>query len=135
MLRRLSLSVALAAGLVAGPVHGQVMDPNADIVDRVVAIVGDSTILLTQVQEEAQRMQLQGVEIPDDPGLMEQFLRGILDNWINRVLILQAAAKDTLIEVDEAVIDERVTQEIDQRTEQFGGSVPFQEALQAAGVG
>ena len=131
--RTVILGVALAA-VNGAPARAQLVDPQDNVVDRVVAIVGDSTILLTQVQEEAQRLQLQGVQVPDNPAEVEQFLRGILDTWVNRVLVLQAAAKDSLIEVDEAQIDERVNQEIDQRTQQFGSSPAFQEALQAEGL-
>ena len=132
MLRR--TLIFAAAALTATPVAGQVTDPDGDIVDRVVAIVGDSTILLTQVQEEAQRLQLQGVAVPEDAAGLEQFLRGILDTWVNRVLVLQAASSDSLIQLDEAQIDERVTQEIDQRTQQFGSSPAFQEALAKEGM-
>ena len=134
MLRRTLILAAAAAALTATPVAGQFTDPDGDVIDRVVAIVGDSTILLTQVQEEAQRLQLQGVAVPEDAAGMEQFLRGILDTWVNRVLVLQAASNDSLIQLDEAQIDERVTQEIDQRTQQFGSSPAFQEALQKEGM-
>jgi peptidyl-prolyl cis-trans isomerase SurA len=131
--RTLLFSAALAAVTIA-PAEAQFVDPQDNVVDRVVAIVGDSTILLTQVQEEAQRLQLQGVAVPEDPAEVEEFLRGILDTWVSRVLVLQAASRDSLIQVDEAQIDERVNQEIDQRTQQFGSSPAFQEALQAEGL-
>jgi parvulin-like peptidyl-prolyl isomerase len=134
MLQRALILGAAAAALTASPAAAQFTDPDGDVVDRVVAIVGDSTILLTQVQEEAQRLQLQGVEVPEAPAEVEQFLRSILDTWVNRVLVLQAAAKDSLIQIDEDQVDERVNQEIDQRTQQMGSSPAFQAALQAEGM-
>ncbi len=134
MFRKIMIFGAVAAALTASPVGAQVRDPDENVIDRVVAIVGDSTVLLTQVQEEAQRLQLQGVEMPEDPAAIEQFLRGILETWINRLVVLQAAAKDSLVQVDEAQIAERVNAEIDQRTQQFGSSPAFQQALQAEGM-
>lgn len=134
MLQKALILASLAVVGVATPTAAQFVQNDNDVVDRVVAIVGDSTVLLTQVQEEAQRLQLQGVEMPQDAAGVERFLREILDTWINRVLVLQAAEKDTLIDIDEALIDERVNEEIDSRTEQFGGTPAFQQALQAEGL-
>lgn len=118
----------------AVPASGQVPG-RGDVVDRVVAIVGDSAILQTQVEEELQRMRLQGVTVPErsDPGY-DPFFRNVLDTWINRVLVLQAAAKDTLISVDDAVIDERVSERIDELAEQFSGQPALQQALAEEGL-
>jgi peptidyl-prolyl cis-trans isomerase SurA len=120
--------------ILGAPLNAQVTQPDADVVDRVVAIVGDSVILLTQVQEEIERMRLQGADIPTDPSAMARLQSEVLDTWVNRVLVLQAAAQDTLIEVDEERVEEIVTGEIDQRTEQFGGQPAFQQALAQEGL-
>lgn len=127
------LALLLAIGLPAAAA-AQAPAPS-DVVDRVVAIVGDSAILQTQVEEEIQRMRIQGMEVPDasDPAYTE-FFRGVLDTWINRVLVLHAAAEDTLIQADDAIIDERVSERIDQLAEEFNGQPALQEALAREGL-
>jgi len=116
------------------PAAGQVSG-GADVVDRVVAIVGDSAILQTQVEEEIQRMRLQGAAVPErGVPAYQDFFRNVLDTWINRVLVLQAAANDTLISVDDADVDALVTDRIEQLAEQFNGQPALQQALAAEGL-
>lgn len=125
-------TVLLLAALACIPlcVSGQLMD--RDVVDRLVAIVGDSVIVRSQVQEEIQRMALGGDPVPDasDPEYEVLFSR-VVERFVQRLLILQAAAKDTLIELDETSIDERVSDRITQLTQQFGGQPALQQALSA----
>jgi peptidyl-prolyl cis-trans isomerase SurA len=134
MTQRLLILFVGALALCPGPVRGQVASADGDVVDRVVAIVGDSVILMTQVQEEIERLRLQGATIPTDAAGMASMQQEVLDTWVNRVLVLQAAANDTLIEVDEERVEEIVSGEIDQRTQQFGGQPQFQEALGREGL-
>ncbi|NJD17810.1 MAG: hypothetical protein FIA95_00780, partial [Gemmatimonadetes bacterium] len=134
-LSALLLAAASLVGTVA-PARGQITDRNLDVVDRIVAIVGDSVVLLTQVQEEMERMRLQSPgNMPRDAAGLEALSRQLVDTWINRLLILQAAAKDTLIKVDEARVEEIVNQEIQQRTRQYPRGQPeLQEALAREGL-
>ncbi|HET9949317.1 MAG TPA: peptidylprolyl isomerase, partial [Longimicrobiales bacterium] len=55
--------------------------------------------------------------------------RTALDAWIDRLVVLQAAEKDSLIEVDDATIDQQVATGIDQLARQFGGQAALREAL------
>jgi peptidyl-prolyl cis-trans isomerase SurA len=133
--RHLALALSLAA-VAAGPASGQVTSRDTDVVDRVVAVVGDSVVLLTQLQEEIQQMRLQNpAAMPRDAAGMEALYRQILDNWVNRLLVVQAAVKDTLIKVDDARVEEIVTQELQQRTRQYARGQPeLQEALAREGL-
>ena len=110
--------------------HAQLQD--LDVVDRLVAIVGDSAIVQTQVQEEIQRMQLGGAPVPE-PGTADYdvLFERILNRFIDRLLVLQAAARDSLLQVSDEAINERVTEQITQLTTQFGGQIQLQEALAA----
>ena len=130
-----SLTLALLGGLCA-PVAAQVSSRDADVVDRVVAVVGDSVVLLTQVQEEVERMRLQSpTSIPRDAAGLDALYRRILDTWVNRLVVVQAAAKDSLIEVDQARVDEIVNQEIQSRAKQYARGQPeLQEALSREGL-
>lgn len=123
------LALALLT-LLPGSAAAQVVQP--DVVDRLVAVVGDSVVVQTQVQEEIQRRRLQGLPVPaeTDPGY-DALFREVLQQFVDQLLILQAAAKDSLIQVDETVIDERVNEQITQLTQQFGGQTALQQALAA----
>lgn len=133
MLKR-SLFIALLLALPATPSTSQLVSEDA-VVDRVLAIVGDSVVLQSQIEEEIQRMRLQDAPVPDeDDPAYEGFFDGILDSWINRVLVLQAAARDTLISTDDATIDQRVSQQISELVESMGGRASLTEALSSEGL-
>lgn len=104
----------------------------SDVVDRLVAVVGDSVVVQSQVQEEIQRMALTGRTVPQlgDPEYEEVF-RNVLDQYVDQLLVLQAAARDSLVQVDEEAVDEQVNERINQLTEQFGGRPAFLQALSA----
>jgi peptidyl-prolyl cis-trans isomerase SurA len=106
-----------------------------DVVDRVMAIVGDSIILRTEIQEELQRMAMsEGVPLPDPGPELDQMMSEVLDQMINRSLVLQEAARDTLIRVNESEIEDRVVARIDDVAQQFGGQSGLQQALATDGL-
>jgi peptidyl-prolyl cis-trans isomerase SurA len=106
-----------------------------DVVDRVMAIVGDSIILRTEIQEELQRMAMsEGVPLPDPGSELDQMMSEVLDQMINRSLVLQEAARDTLIRVNESEIEDRVVARIDDVAQQFGGQSGLQQALATDGL-
>lgn len=129
MIKRTILAFAVALVL---PAPASAQFGSSDIVDRLVAVVGDSVVVHTQVEEEIQRMKLGGNTVPE-PGApqYDAFYRSVLNQFVDRLLILQAAAKDSLIQVDEATIDENVSDRLVQLTQQFGGQPAFQAALAA----
>src|SRR5262245_17001311 len=79
--------------LIAAPAAGQTPAPTAApdtvaLVDRVVAVVGDSIILLTELQQEY------AIARGEDSTVTQQ---EVLDEIINMMLIVQAAARDSTI--------------------------------------
>ncbi len=58
----------------------------------------------------------------------------VLDQIVNRTLVLQEAARDTLIRIEESEIEDRVTSRINEVTQQFGGQSGLQQALEADGL-
>src|SRR5262245_55415708 len=88
----LALLLAPAGAIAAQTLPGS----DANVVDRVVAMVGDSAVLHLQVLEEISRLQLSDPEAPteSDPEYAA-FYRDVLDTWVDRLLVLQAAAKDS----------------------------------------
>lgn len=125
-------TLGVLALLAATPTLASAQVLDSEIVDRLVAIVGDSVVVQTQVQEEIQRMALSGNQVPQpgDPAY-ETLFRNVLDQFVDRLLVLQAAARDSLIETDDAAIDQRVNDRITQLSQQFGGQAALQQALAA----
>ena len=122
----------LLAGMNLGPPGLQAQDRS--LVDRIAAVVGDSVIVLSQIQERIFQLQSQEVEIPES-GSDEwvQLQRDILDQLIGEQLILQAALQDTTIALDDLEVESLVSEEIDQRTTAFGGQQAFEESLSQDG--
>ncbi len=104
------------------------------LVDRIAAVVGDSVIVLSQIEERLLQLQYQEVEIPAR-GSEEwvRLQREILDQMIGEQLILQAALQDTTIAVDDIEVNDLVSEELDQRIADFGGQQAFQESLTEQG--
>ena len=73
------------------------------------------------------------VPAPTEPEYEELF-RAVLDRFVNRLLVIQAAVKDSLIQVDESTLDERVSDRITLLAQQFGGQAALQQALAAEGL-
>jgi peptidyl-prolyl cis-trans isomerase SurA len=133
MIERATLLSSIFFGFLAlAPAASSAQAPGPNVVDRLVAVVGDSVIVQTQVVEEIQRLGLQGMQVPDEgtPAYTELF-RQVLDEYVNRLLVLQAAAKDSLIEVDESAIDQTVNDQINELARQMGGQPALQQALAA----
>lgn len=125
-----ALALAWTSLLLPWPASGQ----EGSLVDRIAAVVGDSVITLTQIQERIFQLQYQGVELPTDPSGMARLQRDVLDQMVGEQLIVQAALQDSTITVDESELDDMVSQDIQERTRSFqGGAAAFQSALNAQG--
>ena len=78
-------------------------------VDRVLAVVGDSVVLMSEVLNREQQMQLAGMPVPQSGSAeVAMFRRRVLDDLVDNQLILQAAAQDTLLAVDEEIVEDSV---------------------------
>lgn len=66
------------------------------VVERVVAVVGDSAIFYTDVLEYVLGLQASGQPVPEDPAARRQFEREALDALVKESLVIQAASKDSL---------------------------------------
>lgn len=139
--------VLLAVGLVAAPPLAAqdppdppdsptrtISIPDAEFVDRLVAVAGDSAILYSQLQDELLGRQAQGAfQLPTDPDSLMEIERQVLDEMVDVLLIVQAAARDTLIIPDEDQIQSGVDTQIQDLVTQFGGRARYEQELMAAG--
>jgi peptidyl-prolyl cis-trans isomerase SurA len=134
MLTRIASLFGLLALLLPSSATAQA-DLQVGVVDRVVAMVGDSAVLQSQVIFEAQQMQLADSTLPAQTSpQFGEFLSSVLESRIDLLLVVQAAERDTLITVDEATLDQEITELIDGLATQFGGQPALQAALRDIGM-
>ena len=103
-----------------------------DIVERIVAVVGDSAVTLTELQE-FMLIAAQG-KMPTDPSAVESLREEALKTLVDQLMVVQAAARDSTLAPDEDVIESRVEQMMTQTTQQVGGPAQFQQALADEGI-
>ncbi|MGD2044924.1 MAG: peptidylprolyl isomerase [Gemmatimonadota bacterium] len=129
MLNRICAVLALL--VLVGPSSARAQaNLQSDVADRVVAMVGDSTVLQSEVLVKAERLALTDSTLPQPTSpQFRDFLREVLDSEVDQLIIIQAAEKDTLIQVDEATIDQQIAAYIDGLARQFGGQPALQQAL------
>jgi peptidyl-prolyl cis-trans isomerase SurA len=124
-------------GVVLTPVRATAQDPDRSepdiLVERVVAMVGDSIITLTELQEYLLMLRAQG-ELPTDPAAMAEVEENALKSLVEQLLIIQAAAQDSTLIPDDAEIESRVGQLMDETTQRMGGAARFQDALALQGM-
>lgn len=133
------LRCALLLGLVLLPAEARgqetlALDADRSLVDRVAAVVGDSIILLSEVQERLQQLRASGAQIPEDPVALEQVRREVLRTLVNEQLVIQAAVQDTTITVPEDRVEQEVEQEVESRIQQFGSRQALTQGLRDANM-
>lgn len=109
--------------------------PNRDVVDRVVAVVGDSAILQTELDEEVNRILASRgqVQLPESAAEREMIYRTALDTKVNDLLLLQAAERDS-VTVSADDVQRQVDQQLAQQQQAFGSEFAFEQALRELGL-
>ncbi|MDT8369330.1 MAG: peptidylprolyl isomerase [Longimicrobiales bacterium] len=138
-LHRSILGALLSLVAVVVPARAQTpIFPGEDpqLVDRIVAVVGDSMITLTQVQEELLAQQAQGATLPSHPDSLRAAMRAVLDELINLQLLLQDAVRDSTImeTVDPDVVSDSTNARIAAVRANFGTVAAFESALRQQGL-
>ena len=121
--------------LLGGPFSLSAQEAPFEEIDRVAAIVGDSVIPLSRVEEELNVYRSQGGEVPDDAEQRDALKRQILDNLINQQLILQAALRDTTVVVSEQEVLSAVERAYREVRDQFGSELEFRRQLETSNFG
>ncbi len=104
------------------------------LVDRVVAIVGDSAIFYSQIQEQVLRLRASGMPMPEDPAGIRDVERGALDEMVDQLLVLNAAIQDTLLTVQDERLDEEAELAWEDTVQRFGTEAALLQGLEAMGV-
>lgn len=127
VLALLLLTLRPAAAQTPPPVPG-----GEELLDRVVAVVGDTSLLLSELRSAVQQVEAtSGQPIPTDPVQRDAFMNAILEDRINSLLLVQAA-RDAGLTADEAQVQESVEAQIRQVLQSFNGSQQRLEAALAA---
>jgi peptidyl-prolyl cis-trans isomerase SurA len=115
----------------AAPLHAQIPPAGApgrdstELVDRVLAVVGDSVILLSEVQRELQVYRAQNQPITEEE---------LLENLINLQAVLQDAVKDSTLIPSAEELDERTAAQLATQRANFPDEATFQRALAQEGL-
>ncbi len=142
-LRAVSSRVALAALALlvgVGPASAQFpgLTPGGsveteELIDRIVAVAGDSIILLSQVQERIVPLLVEDPSLRTDEARFEALETQVIQNLIDQALVVQAALLDSTIVVDEDRVDEIVDQDIEQRAASMGSQSALMDGLRQQG--
>ena len=131
-MRKVAILLAL---IVAPPLQAQTTPAGGsgeELVDRVVAVVGDTVLLLSDVQGELAQLEAAG-QLPQDPIARDQAAQRIVDSRVND-LMLVAAAREAGLVVQEAQVNDAVNGQVQQVQQRFGSEAAFTQALAASGL-
>jgi peptidyl-prolyl cis-trans isomerase SurA len=100
------------------------------VIDRVVAVVGDSAILQSQLKEEVFRALASDKEPPKDTTALEH---QVLDQMVDQMVLVQAAVRDSTT-VAPGQVQQAVDRDLAERRKAFASDAQFQAALSKSGM-
>ena len=127
---------ALLLTLAAAPALAQVQppapQPGEELWDGVVAVVGDTALLRSDVLLAMEAMRAEGQPVPTDPAEYGQLVQQLVSERVNDLLLLEGAraAGET---VNDAEVAAAVEDQIRQVRERFGSEAAYAQALAEAG--
>ena len=133
------LSLAAAAfavrpGVAQTPADGPTPD-SIQNVDRIVAVVGDTAILLSELRIEFNRLGQQGMEIPAEGS--EDWValaREVIAAATDRLLLLQQAKRYPDIVITEEQVDDAAERLFQQARQQFGSDEEMRAEVERSGM-
>lgn len=129
----LAALLALAAPAAAQqPDGGPAAAGQEQIVDRVVAVVGDTAITRSEVQEQVFRMRQQGMQLPEDPLARDSVLRSVVDQLVEETMLLEQA-KRMGVSVPEQQVEQLANDRFSRRRSQFGSDEELRRAVESTG--
>ncbi len=111
------------------------MPPPADsveLIDRLVAIVGDTAILLSEVREQLFQLQAQGMEMPNDPRGIDSLANATLQRMVEELMIVQQA-EFAGIEVTDEELDDEVDRRFNAIRSRFSSDQEMLDRVEASG--
>lgn len=126
--------VAVWAALLWGaalPLAGQ---GTTEAADRIIAIVGNRPILLSEVDEQINaRMQQQNQQVPSDTAQLNPLRRQMIQELIDLELLYQMALTDTTVKVTEEQVNASVDEQVRNVRRRYQSDQQYREDLQRTG--
>ncbi len=119
--------LAAAPAALAAQTPAPAPQQGEELVDRVVAVVGDTSLLLSDVQEEVAQMRAAGRPVPADAEGQAAMVRQIVQTRVNDLVALHAAKLAGV-----TVGDDEVERTVDQEIREIRGRFPTEAAFNAA---
>jgi len=104
-------------------------------VDRLIAVVGDRPILLSELTEELSERRARGLKIPPDSAGWMETARGVLQEMIDEEAIVQHALRDTSVHVSDLDVQNSADAQVKRVRGQFKTDAEFAQALKSGGFG
>lgn len=125
--------LAAAPAALAAQTPAPAPQQGEELVDLVVAVVGDTALLLSDVQEEVAQMRAAGRPVPTDAQGQAAMVRQIVQTRVNDLVALQAA-KLAGVTVGDDEVERNVDQEIREIRGRFPSEAEFNAALAQSGM-
>jgi peptidyl-prolyl cis-trans isomerase SurA len=134
--RLAAVAWALACGAAPAALRAQAEAPaRVQVIDRIVAVVGERPILLSEVEEELLLLQGQGQALPADSAARDALRRQSLLRMVDEEILYQKARQDTTIIVTDADVQNAVDEQVRRVRGQFPTENEYRAQLAAAGFG
>ncbi len=105
-----------------------------DVIDRIVAIVGDEIVLASELAGQMQMVSLQSGKAPRNTAEAEKLRDQILDGMVSDRLFLISAKKDTSIHVRPEEVEQALDEHLARMKENFTNDADFETALAGEGL-
>src|SRR5262245_27978921 len=101
--------------------------------DRIVAVVGTTPLLWSEVLEVINQRRAQGIQIPEDSLGMVTLARQVVNDMVDEEILVQRARGDTNIVVADADVATTVEQQMKRLRDNFKTDAEFIQALKSGG--
>src|SRR6478672_12037114 len=136
-MRHSLMFAAMAATVLAAPLVAQQRSSDgggSPPVDGVVAVVGTTPILRSDVEERLAQARASGQKMPEDSASQQAMLRSILDAIIDEELLVQKA-KEEKVEVSDNDVNADVDKRMQTIRTRFTTEKEFRDELKKSGFG
>lgn len=127
----LAALAVLLLGSAVRPLSAQ--DSTDAVVDRVIAVVGNTPILRSQLEEEIFARFPAPNRPPTDPAALRTLRHALIDTLIGNELMFQAAQKDTMVKVTDQEVNDAVEATVRDLRKKIISEIDFVKELKNAG--
>jgi len=131
-MKRSLVAILIITALLVGAAGS--VEAKREVVDRIVAVVGDKVILASELANQIQMQVLQSGRQPKTQSEIDSLKQDVLEQMISDQLFLVAAEADTSINVTDADVDRALDNHVARLANNFETQSEFENALAAEGL-